>query len=111
MNWFIRALQKDATRRRFAPNDMVRYFTDPRKGTGKGVVLTPMFSRGRVVDYDTNMRQYRVWSDRDNAEIMVHPRNIVPESIDRIRSQPSEVEDQQSVEPFQQTQQTMMAQV
>ncbi len=83
MNWLISALQKEATRRRFAPDDLVRYFTDSRKGTGKGVVLTPMFTRGRVVDYDQNVRQYRVWNDKENREIMVHPRNLVPETVNR----------------------------
>lgn len=84
MNWFITALNKEAARRRFAPDDRVRVFTEHRKGTGRNVVLTPSFVRGRVIDYDPETRHYRVWSDHDEAEIQVHPRNLVPENIPRV---------------------------
>jgi hypothetical protein len=83
MNWLVNLLTKEAGRRRFAPDDSVRVFTERRKGTGSGVVITPSFTKGRVIDYDPDTRRYRVWSDRDNQEIEVHPRNLVPDSVSR----------------------------
>ena len=84
MNWLVNLLEEEAGRRRFAPDDRVRVFTENRKGTGKGVVLTPSFTKGRVIDYDPDSRSYRVWSDREEREIQVHPRNLVPDGISRI---------------------------
>jgi len=76
MNWLIDGLLKEARGRRFNVDDRVRYFTENRKGKGQGIVLTPSFSKGTVVDYDAESRRYKV---RNNAEeiIDVHPRNIM----------------------------------
>ncbi len=79
MNWFINLLQKEA--RRFGPGHAVRYYKSPQKGTGKGVVHTPSFSKGRVVDYDSTSRRYKIWDDSLGQEVQVHPRNLVPDSI------------------------------
>ncbi|KKL09141.1 hypothetical protein LCGC14_2568850 [marine sediment metagenome] len=80
MNWLVTQLIKEARDRRFNINDKVRYFTDKLKGKGKGVVLTPSFTKGTVVDFDNEARRYRVKNDRDEM-IDVHPRNIIPDSI------------------------------
>jgi len=74
MNW----LQK-ISRRRFKPNDSVRFFTSPRKGKGKNIVLTPSFQKGKVVDFDAETRRYKV--DTDGNIYDVHPRNIVHDTI------------------------------
>ncbi len=76
MNWLIDGLLKEARGRRFNADDRVRYFTENRKGKGHGIVLTPSFSKGTVVEYDTDNRRYKV---RNNAEeiVDVHPRNIM----------------------------------
>lgn len=79
MNWFIETLIKEARGRRFRSTDRVRYFTEKRKGKGN-VVLTPSFSRGEVVDFNSDTRQYSVRND-DNEVIEVHPRNLIPDSI------------------------------
>ena len=80
VNWLITHLLKEARGRKFNPQDKVRYFTENRKGTGKGVVLTPSFNKGTVVDFDQNSRRYKV-KNNENAIVDVHPRNLIPESI------------------------------
>ncbi|MHA2279278.1 MAG: hypothetical protein ACXAC5_00090 [Promethearchaeota archaeon] len=82
MNWFVEYLIKEARGRRFRPTDRVRYFTENRKGKGKGVVLTPSFSRGEVVDFNSDTRQYSVRNEQ-NEVIDVHPRNLIPDSVSR----------------------------
>jgi len=83
MNWLIGQLIKEARGRRFQPKDRVRFFTDTRKGKGKGVVLTPSFARGEVVDFNTESRQYAVKNDKDEV-IDVHPRNLIPDFVGRV---------------------------
>jgi hypothetical protein len=83
MNWLIGQLLKEARGRRFRPKDRVRYFTDSRKGKGRGVVLTPSFSRGEVVDFNPDTRQYSVRNDKDET-IEVHPRNLIPDFVGRV---------------------------
>lgn len=82
MNWLVTQLIKEARGRRFNVDDKVRYFTDKLKGKGKGVVLTPSFTKGTVVDFDNEARRYRVRNDQ-NEIIDVHPRNIIPDSFVR----------------------------
>jgi len=79
MNWFIETLIKEARGRRFRATDRVRYFTEKRKGKGN-IVLTPSFSRGEVVDFNSETRQYSVKND-NNEVIEVHPRNLIPDSV------------------------------
>lgn len=88
MNWLIGHLVKEARGRRFNPNDRVRYFTENRKGKGKGLVLTPSFSKGTVMDFDSENRRYKVRNDKEEV-IDVHPRNLIPDSI---RQSPAKVE-------------------
>ncbi len=76
IKWLARLMQKEA--RRFQRDDAVRYFTQPRKGRGQGIVLTPSFRPGKVVDYDATLRRYKVWDEDSSEEILVHPRNLVP---------------------------------
>jgi len=83
INWLIKTLQKEA--RRFRQNDDVRYFTQGRKGKNN-VVLTPVFQKGRVVDYDAEQRRYKIMGE-DNEELFVHPRNLVPSSVSRSTSE------------------------
>lgn len=82
MNWLVTQLIKEARGRRFNPDDKVRYFTDKLKGKGKGVVLTPSFTKGTVVDFDNEARRYKVRNNKDEV-IDVHPRNIIPDSFIR----------------------------
>ncbi len=84
MNWWVRYLAKEATRRRFRSDDRVRYFTDSRKGKGKGIVLTPSFSKGTVMDYDSDQKHYRIRDHKSEEEFLVHPRNIIPDSIRQV---------------------------
>lgn len=88
MNWFTRVLQKEA--RRFRSDDKVRFFTNPRKGRGRGLVHTPPMSYGRVVDWDSDNKRYRV-VDNSGEHIEVHPRNIVPDTVTRSPSTPEPV--------------------
>lgn len=81
MNWLIEHLTKEARGRRFYPQDRIRYFTEKRKGKGD-VVLTPSFSRGVVLDFDTEKHHYRVKNNADEI-IEVHPRNLIPDGISR----------------------------
>ena len=81
MNWLINILQKEA--RRFNVDDYVRYFSYPRKGKGKGVVITPSFSKGKVLDFDQKMKRYKIYDEKNGEELLVHPRNLVPDSISR----------------------------
>ncbi len=85
MNWLVKILLKEAQTRRFRTDDRVRYFTDSQKGKGKGVVLTPRFNRGTVLDFDSESRRYRVKNDRTNEEFDVHPRNLIPDSLKRFK--------------------------
>ena len=87
MNWLINILQKEA--RRFNPDDYVRYFLQNRKGRGRGIVFTPSFNKGRIVDFDPAAKKYRVLDEQEQTEVYVHPRNLVPDSISR--SQTTEV--------------------
>lgn len=87
MNWFIEVLQKEARGRRFSKDDFVRYFTHGRKGKGKGIVMTPYFSKGRVVDYDPLNKRYKV-TNNDGDEVDVHPRNLMPETLSQPVSEP-----------------------
>lgn len=87
MNWLINILVKEARHRRFKSDDKVRFFKTPRKGTGKGVVLTPSFGRGTVVEYDADAKRYKVKNDT-GEDIEVHPRNLMPDSMSR-DAQPS----------------------
>ena len=82
MNWMYNILLKEARGRRYKANDRVRYFIDNLKGKGRGVVLTPNFTRGTIVDYDPESRRYRVRGS-DDQENLVHPRNIVPDIVGR----------------------------
>ncbi len=77
MNWFIETLIKEARGRQFRSKDRVRYFTEKRKGKGN-VVLTPSFSRGEVVDFNSDTRQYSVRNNNDEL-VDVHPRNLIPD--------------------------------
>jgi hypothetical protein len=82
MNWLITHLIKEARGRRFRAQDRVRYFTDTRKGKGRGIVLTPSFNKGTVVDFDGEQRRYKVRNEA--GEILdIHPRNIIPDSFVR----------------------------
>ena len=82
MNWLVTQLVKEARGRRFNVDDKVRYFTDNLKGKGKGVVLTPSFTKGTVVNYDNEARRYQIRNDK-NEVIEVHPRNLIPDSFVR----------------------------
>lgn len=79
IKWLVNLIQKEA--RRFHPDDNVRYFTHPRKGTGQGIVMTPSFRPGRVVDYDNVLRRYKIRDNQNEDEVLVHPRNLVPNSV------------------------------
>ena len=87
MNWLINILIKEARHRRFRSDDKVRFFKTPRKGTGRGVVLTPSFGRGKVVDYDAESKRYRI-KDDSGEDVDVHPRNIMQDSISRVDPSP-----------------------
>ena len=82
MNWLVTQLIKEARGRRFNIDDKVRYFTDKLKGKGKGVVLTPSFTKGTVVNYNNEARRYQVRNNNDEV-IEVHPRNLIPDSFVR----------------------------
>lgn len=82
MNWLVTHLMKEARERRFRAEDRVRYFTDTRKGKGRGIVLTPSFNKGTVVDFDSEGRRYKVRNEEGDV-IDVHPRNIIPDSFVR----------------------------
>ena len=79
MNWYISRLLKEARGRRFNVDDRVRYFTEGLKGRGKGIILTPSFRKGRVVEDDRVARRYRI--DGADGIVEVHPRNLIPESL------------------------------
>ena len=82
MNWLISHLTKEARGRRYQEKDRVRYFTENRKGKGRGVVLTPSFSKGTIESFDSDSRRYKVRNDQD--EIMdIHPRNLIPDYVGR----------------------------
>jgi len=99
MNWLITHLIKEAKGRRFRAEDRVRYFTDNRKGKGKGIVLTPSFNKGTVVDYDSDGRRYRVRNE--SGDIMdVHPRNLIPESLSRSPDVPKAMPEAAPVSDF-----------
>lgn len=94
MNWFIHVLQKEARGRRYRPNDAVRYFSDSRKGKGKGIVLTPPMSYGRVKEWDQDTKRYKILHN-DGTETDVHPRNIIPDPISK-----SEPISEPMIDPF-----------
>lgn len=79
-NWFIKCLQKEA-RRRYRSNDKVRFFTEQRKGRGKGIVFTPNFQKGQIIDYQPDARRYII--NDGNTDHSIHPRNIVPDNFGR----------------------------
>ncbi len=79
IKWLVNLIQKEA--RRFRPEDNVRYFTHPRKGKGQGIVMTPSFRPGQVVDYDNVLRRYKIRDSQNEDEVLVHPRNLVPNSV------------------------------
>lgn len=81
MEWLINILTKEARKRRFSPEDTVRYFTEGRKGKGRGIILTPNFNKGTVVDYNRETKNYRIRDNKTNEETDVHPRNIMPETL------------------------------
>lgn len=81
MNWLINIFQKEA--RRFNVDDYVRYFSQPRRGKGKGIVITPSFQKGRVLDFDQKNKRYRILDEKNNEEVFIHPRNLVPDSLSR----------------------------
>lgn len=82
MNWLVIQLIKEARGRRFNADDKVRYFTDKLKGKGKGVILTPSFAKGTVVEFNNEARRYKVRNEKDEI-VDVHPRNIIPDSFIR----------------------------
>lgn len=90
MNWLVSHLMKESRNRRFRPNDKVRYFTDSRKGTGKGIVLTPTFNKGVVQDYSSESRRYQIRNSNDEI-VDVHPRNLIPDGIFSRPAQPAEL--------------------
>ena len=83
MNWLVSHLMKEARGRRFNPQDKVRYFTEGRKGKGRGIVLTPTFSKGTVVDFDPEKRHYRIKNNNDEI-VDIHPRNLVPDGFSQV---------------------------
>lgn len=89
MSWLTRALLKESTKRRFSVDDMVRYFTEGRKGKGRGIVLTPNFSKGKVTGYDPIKRRYTVLDINNNNTSEVHPRNMMPERLSPSVSEPA----------------------
>lgn len=78
MNWLQNLTVE--SKRRFNLNDRVRFFVQPRKGMGKGIVHTPSYQYGSVINFDPMTRQYIIRSD-DGENFTVHPRNIVPETL------------------------------
>jgi len=84
MNWLINILEKEARKRRFTDGDRIRYWTEGRKGKGKGIVLTPNFAKGTVRGFNSETRKYIV-EDESNESSEMHPRNLMPETI---KSQP-----------------------
>ena len=74
MNWLVKIS------RRFRSNDGVRYFTNGLRGKGKGIVLTPNFAKGTVIEYDPIAKKYRVKDIQTDELVDVHPRNLVHDS-------------------------------
>ncbi len=81
MNWFIYRLTKESVNRRFHSNDRVRFFTEKSKDKGRGIIITPKFRRGTVLDFNSENRQYLVRDNDTNEEHAIHPRNLVPDSV------------------------------
>lgn len=75
MSWLTRIA------RRFKQEDKVRYFTEGRRGKGKGIVLSPNFAKGTVMDFDSSSRRYKVKDTQTNEVVDVHPRNLVYDSV------------------------------
>lgn len=71
MTWLSKIAQ-----RRFKKGDIIRYFTEGRKGKGRGIVLTPDFQKGTVVGFDPLRRHY-VIENNISERIFVHPRNLM----------------------------------
>jgi hypothetical protein len=61
--------------RRFKEGDRVRFYTEPRKGTGKGIVLTPNFKKGYIIGFNTETQTYIV-KDLLDEVYYVHSRNL-----------------------------------
>ena len=110
-------MEKEA--RRFRSEDEVRYFTTPSKGRGQGIVMTPSFRPGKVVDYDNVLRRYKIRDSQNEDEVLVHPRNLMPSSVSRNPSpsaqevpntEISEVSMNAPVAPIETPVQTMVAQ-
>ena len=80
-NWLVQLVHKEA--RRFKPNDKVRYFVNPQKGKGRGIVLTPSFRPATVLDYDSEQRRYKIRDNEEGSEVYTHPRNLMPEVVSR----------------------------
>ena len=98
-NWLINALIKEARGRRFRTDDRVRYFTQGPKGKGKGVILTPSFGKGTVVDFDSTSRRYKVRNDSEE-EVDVHPRNMISDGIARSTPEPTITETPVEISPI-----------
>lgn len=90
MNWLINILQKEA--RRFSVDDRVRFYTGLTKGRGKGVVYSPSFTKGKVKKYDADNKRYVIVDPNSGEEIMVHPRNLIPDSIRQMEPPSDSVE-------------------
>lgn len=61
--------------RRFKEGDRIRFFVQPRRGKGKGIVLTPVFRRGIVEGFDAELQTYLIRDELNNIH-SVHPRNL-----------------------------------
>lgn len=82
MNWLENILIKEARSRRFQSNDRVRFFTEQRKGTGRNIVLTPNFQKGTILEYKPDTKRYVIQNDKGET-FEVHPRNAMPETVNR----------------------------
>lgn len=80
-NWLSKVIDKEAARR-FRPGDKVRFYTTPHKGTGDGHVLTPVFARGVVQNYDPTTRRYII-TNVDGEEVSMHPKNMAYDTVSR----------------------------
>lgn len=76
MNWLVRMMEKTSGRS-FKAGDPVRFFTAPRKGRGKQVVLAPVYRKGRVLGYDRDTNRYTIGTEEGREYI--HPRNVFPD--------------------------------
>lgn len=79
MSWLTTLMIKESRRRRFRPNDKVRYFTEGRKGHNR-VVLTPKYEKGVVQDWDPQTRRYRIVDEKGGVQ-QVHPQNVMLDGL------------------------------